>query len=411
MNVLVLNAGSSSVKFGIYRMGRNAATGEREEEALGRGIVESDGEASRLRLLSPEPSETPLEGGFLSSRETAERILQWATEGRWVRDVSIDAAGCRVVHGGARFIEATRVTPAVLEEIRALGRWAPLHNALDAEVIEAVLRGLPDVPAAAVFDTAFHHTLPEVAFTYALDRKLCREYGLRRYGFHGISHRYVSERLSALLSTNAPRGTEPPRNLRTITCHLGNGASVCALKNGVSVDVSMGLTPLEGLAMGTRSGDVDPGLLIYLLQSLGMTPEEADHWLNHESGLKGLSELSSDARVLEEAASRGDGRAEMALEIFAYRACKYIGAYAAALEGLDAVAFAGGIGEHSPSMRRRICRRLEFLGLTLDPEENDWARGEEERRISAAGARTQAWVIPTDEELQIARETFAALAG
>jgi acetate kinase len=405
-NILVLNAGSSSLKFGIYRMEKSAEKGEREEERWDRGSVEMHG--GPPGLFSAEAFAMPQSNGGAPTVERAERLLREPMEGEAPPNLPLHAVGVRVVHGGATFTQATRVTPDVLEEIRSLGRWAPLHNAADADLIEAAQRALPGIPIVAVFDTAFHQTLPEVAFTYALDETLCREHGLRRYGFHGISHRYVSERLSALLQAEETLLSEPFSKGRTVVCHLGNGASVCALKNGVSVDASMGLTPLEGLVMGTRSGDVDPGLLIYLMQSLGRTPSDVNELLNHRSGLRGLSGLSADVRQLEEAAFRGDRKAELALEVFAYRVCKYIGSYAA-LGGLDAVAFAGGIGERSPSMRRRICRRLDFLGLTLDPHANEAADGQEERRISVREAKMPAWVIPTDEELQIARETYVAL--
>jgi len=248
----------------------------------------------------------------------------------------------------------------------------------------------------AVFDTAFHRTLPEEAWRYALPSDLADRLGLRRYGFHGISHRFVSGRLLDCLG-RAPAGT------RLITCHLGSGASVCALLGGASVDTSMGLTPLEGLVMGSRSGDLDPGLLLYLLRTQGMTAQQLDDLLNQDSGLKGLAG-KSDVRDLEQAAGAGDARAGMALEIFAYRVRKYLGAYAAALGGLDAVAFTGGIGERGAGMRARICRGLDFLGVTLDDERNWAATGGAPALISADGGPTPVWVIPTDEERQIARE-------
>jgi acetate kinase len=288
--------------------------------------------------------------------------------------------------------------PEALETLRGLRDLDPLHNPTEVAIIEAGLRLLPGVPTVAVFDTAFHRTLPEIAWRYALPKDLTDRLHLRRYGFHGISYQYVSGRLLTCLQRE-------PEGSRLIVCHLGSGASVCALKDGKSVDTSMGLTPLEGLVMGTRSGDVDPGLLLYLMRTAAMTAETVDDLLNHRSGLLGLSGRSGDVRALEQAAQSGDASAELALELFAYRVCKYIGAYAAALEGVDAVAFTGGIGERSPAMRRRICRRLAFLGLQLDQARNANASGEP-TRISASGAAVQAWVVPTDEERQIARATL-----
>jgi acetate kinase len=257
------------------------------------------------------------------------------------------------------------------------------------------------VPAFAVFDTAFHRTIPDVAATYAIPAEVAEKHGLRRYGFHGTSHRYVSQKLLEEMGRAAP-GT------RLITCHLGNGASVCAIRDGLSIDTSMGMTPLKGLVMGTRSGDIDPGLLMYLMTSERMTVHELDDLLNRHSGLLGLSGKSSDVRELQALAQR-DARAELALSVFAYRVRKYIGAYAAILGGLEAVAFSGGIGEHSAGMRHRICRGLEFLGAELDAPGNAAASGHSCCRISTDASRVRLWVIPTDEELQIGRDVRALL--
>ena len=314
----------------------------------------------------------------------------------------IEAVACRVVHGGERFDGPAVVTDAVLEEIRALGELAPLHNPMDAAVIDAARRALPDSLVAAVFDTAFHRAMPAVASTYALPWELSERRGLRRYGFHGISHRFVSGRLVESLG-------RPAEGSRLITCHLGNGASVCAIKDGRSVDTSMGLTPTEGLVMGTRSGDLDPGLVLHLIRTLGMTADEVDDLLNHRSGLLGISGRSADVRDLERAAAEGDARCDLALDVFAYRVSKYIGAYFVALEGADAIAFTGGIGEHSASMRARICRPLACLGVKLDEARYSAASGQT-ARISADDSPVQAWVIPTDEELQMARETSDLLS-
>lgn len=398
MTILVLNPGSSTLKFGLYREEVNTET------QLANGIMEyRDEKLAALRVqhgnVSPREEAFSADSLLHAMEQATRRLLSQISE----QGQTVDAVGCRVVHGGAQFVEPTRVTGSVLEGIRALAPLAPLHNPLDADVLEMAMRLLPNVPAVAVFDTAFHRTLPEIASTYALPHELSTEYGLRRYGFHGISHRYVSERLLEAMGRDTP-GT------RLIVCHLGNGASVCALREGKSIDTSMGLTPLEGLVMGTRSGDVDPGLLLTLLQTVGKSPAELDDLLNHQSGLRGLSGRSSDVRDLEQAAQQGDARAELALEVFAYRVSKYIGAYAAALEGLDAVAFTGGIGEHSAAMHQRICKRLAFLGLTLADDRNVAADGKSAVRISADHATVQGWVIPTDEERQIARETHALLS-
>ena len=299
----------------------------------------------------------------------------------------IEAVGVRVVHGGSRFVEPVIVDDRVIDEIRELADLAPLHNPLAVDVIQDVRRALPHIPVIAAFDTAFHETIPEVAYTYAVPREL----NVRRYGFHGLSYAYVSKRLRELGASS-----------RQIICHLGNGASVCAIREGRSVDTSMGFTPMEGLVMGTRGGDIDPGVILYLLRT-GATEGTLDEILNKRSGLLAVSQRSGDVRELEQA---GDAAAELALEVFAYRARKYIGAYAAALGGVDALAFTAGIGEHSPSMRSRICRNLEFLGVRLREELNREQRSDE-RRISDGSV--DVWVIPTNEELEISRSVRALL--
>ncbi len=376
MNILTLNAGSSTLKYKLFALSEHDAA-DSAENVLTEGTVEhSEGE------------------GLIAAAEKA-----LGECGAW----KLDAIGHLVVHGGDRFSDPTRMTPKLLAELRGLQDLDPLHNPTETAIIEAGMRLLPAVPSFAVFDTAFHRTLPEIAWRYALPHDLTDRLHLRRYGFHGLSYQYVSEKLLACLGRSAEGSS-------LIVCHLGSGASVCALRDGKSVDTSMGLTPLEGLVMGTRSGDVDPGLLLYLLRSQGMTAETLDDVLNHHSGLLGLSGLSSDVRELEQAAGDGNGSAALALELFAYRVCKYIGAYAAALQGVEAVAFTGGIGEHSPAMRSRICRRLAFLGLHLSDARNKNA-GHEPTRISTDSATLQAWVIPTDEEKQIARAVSRLLTG
>lgn len=375
MNILALNGGSSTLKYRLFQITPATSSMPIQETVLLSGVEEHAGSEGMV--------------------EAAERVI------RKCQPLGIHALGHRVVHGGARFSETTQVTPAVLEGLGTLRELDPLHNPSEVALIEAGLRLLPAVPCAAVFDTAFHRTLPEVAARYALPLELSERLGLRRYGFHGLSHRYVSERLLDCLGRDAV-GT------RLVTCHLGNGASLCAIRDGKSVDTSMGMTPLEGLVMGTRAGDIDPGLLLYLLQSGGMNPAQIDDLLNRQSGLLGVSGRSGDVRELEQAAADGDARAELALALFAYRVRKYLGAYAAALGGLDAVAFTGGIGEHSAPMRERICLGLEFLGVRLDGDRNAAAMGREPACISSGVIPV--WVIPTDEERQIARETYALLS-
>ena len=299
---------------------------------------------------------------------------------------SIDAAGVRVVHGGSKLVSPVRVDDAVIAEINRLAELAPLHNPAAVKAIEETRRKLPDVPVVAVFDTAFHQTMPPVASNYAVPPSL----GVRRYGFHGISYSYVSSRVDAK---------------RHIVCHLGNGASVCAIHDGRSVETSMGFTPMEGLVMGTRAGDLDPGVILYLLRR-GKSEQELDDLLNHRCGLLGVSGRSGDVRELESAARRGDEAAALALEMFAYRVTKYIGAYATVLGGVDAVTFTAGIGEHSAFIRSRVCEPLAFLGVELDEDLNHASRTDE-RRISRGAV--DVWVIPTNEELEIARLTFHEL--
>ena len=394
MNFLVLNAGSSTLKFRLLALNGGGASDA--QRVLVDGLVE--------RWGTPRASLKVSIAGAEAKRESvaAESPADAAAHAiRVCLPHGIDAVGHRVVHGGPRFVDPTRISPEVVQGIRDVSALAPLHNANALQGIEAALKLLPHVPAGAVFDTAFHQTMPEVAKRYAIPLDLADEHALRRYGFHGISHRYVSAQLLRCLGRD-PDGT------RLITCHLGNGASVCAIRDGRSVDTSMGLTPMEGLVMGTRSGDVDPGLLLHLITALQMPAAAVDDLLNHRSGLLGLCG-SADMREVQKAADAGDRRAEMALEVFAYHARKYIGAYAAVLGGIDAIAFTGGIGEHSPSMRARICRGLEFLGIAMDPGANNGLTGNRCDRISGDVASVQLWVVPTDEEGQIARELFDVL--
>jgi acetate kinase len=408
VNILVLNPGSATLKFGLYQMpdSSKASTAPDSATVLASGIVEPIGAPQselKMSVAAQKPTIEPVEATtpVQAVEQIIRRLLAYFGESTQT-PIAIDAVGCRVVHGGGRLVKPTRVTASVLDELRTLKELAPLHIPADIAVLEQIRRSLPEPPLIAVFDTAFHQTLPPVAYTYALPVELSAQYKLRRYGFHGISHAYVSGRLIEYLG----RGAE---GTKLITCHLGSGASLCAVSDGQSIDTSMGLTTLEGLVMGTRSGDVDPGLVLYLIRTAGMSANEVDSLLNHQSGLRGLSGLSADVRELEQAERAGDKNAKLALEVFAYHARKYIGAYAAALEGLDAIAFTGGIGEHSASMRRRICQGLDFLGLRLEDDLNEAADGRVAMRISKDSGSVQIWVIPTDEERQIARSTYEQL--
>ncbi|MEO6062907.1 MAG: acetate kinase [Thermoflexales bacterium] len=405
MNILVLNPGSATLKFGLYQMPdvNNASSTTDSATVLASGSIEPVGQPqSKLTLFAAtqKPVSTTVEAKTPAQavKHIIRQLLAFTGKNAGAA-LTIDAVGCRVVHGGARLVEPTRITPAVLDELRALKDLAPLHNPVDVAILEQAIRLLPDVPVVAVFDTAFHRTLPPVAYTYAIPMELCARYGLRRYGFHGLSHAYVSRQLITVLGRGAG-GT------KIITCHLGNGASICAVRDGQSVDISSGFTPLEGLVMGTRSGDIDPGLILYLIRATGMTASKVNNMLNRESGLRGLSGLSADVRDLEKAALEGNAHAELALQVFAYRTRKYIGAFAAALGGLEAIAFTGGIGEHSASMRNRICQGLEFLGVRLEQARNKKANDRAAMEISAESSPVQTWMIPTDEEQEIAWSTY-----
>jgi acetate kinase len=324
-----------------------------------------------------------------------------------VREHAIEAVGHRVVHGADRFSDPVVIDGEVIAAIEACIPLAPLHNPANLAGIRAAMEALSDVPQVAVFDTAFHHTLPRRARLYALDAKVAADFRIRRYGFHGTSHDFVSKAVAKHLKT-------PVGQLRLITCHLGNGASVCAVENGHSVETSMGMTPLEGLVMGTRSGDMDPGVVLMLLRSGDMSIDDVDELLNKRSGLKGLSGHSNDLRDLEERAADGDDPSRLAIAVFAHRVRKYIGAYAATMGGVDAVVLTGGIGENAVAMRRRILQRFEYLGLCLDEERNSDARVSADNRvadISADHSRVKALVAATDEELEIATQTADVVGG
>jgi acetate kinase len=377
MKVLALNPGSGSLSYKLLALSR------------------ADG-ATR--------GETILHGGYVDHVH-GEAIVQAAERAvAECLELGVDAIGYRVVHGGCRFDGPALITPEVLEAIRALAQLAPLHSPTELALIEATSTQARNVPGVAVFDTAFHRTLPEVAWRYALPADIVGEgvAELRRYGFHGIAYRYVTGRLLECMRRDA-EGT------RLVLCHLSGGASICAVRDGRSIDTSMGLTPVEGLVMSTRSGDLDPGLVVNLIRHRGMTEDAVNDLIFCKSGLLGLSGLSGDIRDLEPAAAAGDGRAALALEIQAYRIRKYIGAYAVALGGVDAVALSGALAENSAAFRGRVLGGLEFLGIHLDAARNRVAGPDAPRLISANGSAVPVWVVPADEERQIAREVAALL--
>lgn len=395
MIVLALNSGSSSVKFQVVDV--RPASGEARR--LAKGLIERIGGPAAI-TVEADGRPAHREEATLADHQAA---VRWVVD--WVRATAtpIEAVGHRVVHGGERYTRPIVIDAKVDEAIEALEALAPLHNGPNLTGVHACRAVLgPAIPMVAVFDTAFHATLPEHAHRYALPDELARRHGIRRFGFHGISYQFVVARYGEL------RGVAPSE-ITLIALHLGNGASVTAIRAGRSVDTSMGFTPLEGLVMGTRSGDLDPALVGHLARVENVPVDEVERWLNERSGLAGLSGGTRDMRDLIERRAR-DPRARLAVEVFCYRARKYVGAYLAALGGARAVVFSGGIGENSPEVRAGICEDMGWCGLALDPRLNAEMRGRE-GRISAAGAALEAWVIPTDEELVIARETAASVSA
>lgn len=403
MKILVLNCGSSSVKYQVIEMDG--------EQVICKGIVERIG--TQDAILRCRPSGRPETREVRPISDHAEAIdgliasLLDPEVGVLTDKSEIAAVGHRTVHGGEAFSGSVKIEAAVIDSIRACAAFAPLHNPHNLQGIEACLRLLPGVPQVAVFDTAFHQTMPASSFLYALPYSLYERLGVRRYGFHGTSHLYVAGRAAEALG-------RPIEELKIITCHLGNGASVTAVRGGKSVDTSMGFTPLEGLVMGTRCGDIDPALVLYLMEAEGLSPDEMDELLNKESGMLGLTGLSHDMREIEERARAGDERCRLALEIYCLRIKKYIGAYAAVMGGVDAVVFTGGVGENSDVVRRQVCSDMEYLGIVYDEGANmqhvPWNEaGPTSPHISTGS--TKVLVIPTNEELVIARDTKAVLFG
>ena len=399
MQVLVINCGSSSLKFDLVDTTADRARGHESRGAS--GVVERLGDHAALRCAVG--TEVHEETGMIADHaEASRRILAWLTTVGLLGSGGVEAVGHRVVHGGDRFVAPVRLDDDVIAALEGLSDLAPLHNAPALSAIRATRTTLgPSVPMVATFDTAFHHTLPAWASHYAIPQHLASTYRIRRYGFHGIAHRYMSERYAALTSTS-------PNRLRLITLQLGSGCSAAAIEAGRSVDTSMGLTPLEGLMMGTRSGDVDPALPGFLSRQEDVEPAEVERWLNTHSGLLGVSGRSSDMRDLLAAATQGDAPAALAVEMFCYRVRKCIGAYLTVLNGASAIIFGGGIGENTPAVRQRICADMEWCGLTLDAARNAATVGSE-ARISTDEASIQAYVIPVDEAIIIAGDTAQCL--
>jgi acetate kinase len=408
VRILVLNAGSSSLKFQLIDTDGAAIAASRDRR-LARGQVERIGGQAIVTLAASDAAPTKTTAPIRDHAAAVEHVITWLAgpdSGVAIESVAeIEAVGHRVVHGGERFTHSTRIDDEVRRELEELIELAPLHNPHNLRGIAAARSALgAGIPQVAVFDTAFHHSLPDTAYLYAIPYQLYRRHRVRRYGFHGTSHRYVAYRYRQLTG----RARE---NTKIITLHLGNGASACAIDGGKSVDTSMGFTPLEGLVMGTRSGDIDPAILDFVSAKEGLSLHELDSMLNKQSGLLGLSGLTADMReLLAEEAEHGDRRARLAVDLFCYRVKKYLGSYLAAMNGADAIVFAGGIGENSPDVRARICAEMDWLGISLDPAKNA-ALLATEGRIDAEGSRVELWVIPTDEELLIARDTWRVVTG
>ncbi len=397
MKILVLNCGSSSVKYKLIDSD--------SKEVLAEGGVEKIGLAdSFLKFKLKDGSKETLTVSMPDHKEAIKQVMNVLTDpdkGVIRSFDEIGAVGHRVVHGMEYFNKSVIITPEVIEKVKECYPVAPLHNPANVTGIEAVSEIMPDTPQVAVFDTAFHQTMPAKAYMYALPYDDYKNYGIRRYGFHGTSHRYVSRRACEFLGL-------PYEKQRIITCHIGNGGSITAIKDGKSVDTSMGLTPTEGLMMGTRVGDIDPGALVYLMQRRGIGADELQKIINKESGVLGVSGISNDMRDIEAGIAAGNEKAKLAMDMYEYRILKYIGAYAAVLGGVDIIVFTGGVGENQIGTREAICRNLAFMGITFNEEANK-VRGEE-IEISGKDSSTHVVVIPTDEEMMIAEDT-AQLVG
>ncbi|MFC5403762.1 acetate kinase [Cohnella soli] len=399
MNILVINAGSSSVKYQLYDM--------KTEFVLAKGRVERIGMDSSILTHEVDHQPEVREVSEILDHTTAiKKVLDMLTHRKFgvLRNIAdIQAVGHRVVHGGETFSRSVLVDAQVKLEIRKLFDLAPLHNPAHMMGIAAVEANLPEVPQAVVFDTAFHQSMPASSFLYAIPTVLYRKHQIRRYGFHGTSHDYVSKKSAEFLG-------RPIETLKLITCHIGNGASCAAILHGKSFDTSMGMTPLEGLMMGTRSGDLDPAIVPFTINKEDLTLNEVNSMLNKHSGLLAISGVSSDMREVVDAMNEGNANAKLAFEMYAYRIRKYIGAYAAAMDGVDAIVFTAGVGENSAALRTEVCKSLSFLGVHLDETRNA-GRSPEPRRITTEQSRVDVLVVPTNEELLIARDTYELVKG
>ena len=399
MKILVLNCGSSSIKYQLFNI--------ETKEVLAKGGIEKIGlEDSFLKFNLPNGEKETIYTPIPEHTAGVRLIIDTLTSEKYgvVKSIAeIDAVGHRTVHGGEKFSASTLLTDEVLRDFVACNDLAPLHNPANMKGIEAVKAIAPDMPQVGVFDTAFHQTMPDYAYMYAIPYELYEKYGIRRYGFHGTSHRYVTKRVLEITGM-------PAEGSRIITCHVGNGGSISAVKDGKSVDTSMGLTPLEGLMMGTRSGDIDAGAIPFIMDKLGLDTHGLSDLLNKKSGVAAISGISMDMREVDAAAKEGNKRAILANTMYAYRIKKYIGAYAAAMGGVDVIAFAGGVGENQGSIREAALEGLEFIGVELDKEVNAKMRGEE-CILSTPESKVKVLLIPTDEELMIASDTYEIVKG
>ena len=397
MKILVLNCGSSSIKYALYDMDSKTVmtSGGAERVGLDGAFVKvklANGEKKQVMHDIPEHTEGVK---FIFSLLTDPEIGV-------IKDLKeIDAVGHRMVHGGEKFNKSVLLTEEVLKVFEECTDLAPLHNPANLKGVRAVQELMPGLPQVGVFDTAFHQTMPKEAYMYAVPYELYEKYGVRRYGFHGTSHRYVSQRVCEFLGVK-------PEGKKIITCHIGNGASIAAVKDGKCIDTSMGLTPLEGLMMGTRSGDIDGGAITFIQKKLGLDADGMSNLLNKKSGMLGITGISSDMREIDAACEEGNERAKLAIEMYNYRIRKYIGAYAAAMDGCDIIVFTAGVGENQASMREKVCEGLSFMGVKIDAEKNSGIHGEE-AVISTPDSKVTVVVIPTDEELMIATDTMALL--
>ncbi len=387
--ILAINAGSSSLKFQLMEMPA--------EKVLAKGLIERIGISDSVFSMEYGEEKSELTEDIENHERAVKLLLNKLTSSGVINSLDeIDGVGHRVVHGGERFNDSVLITDEVIQEIEEVSELAPLHNPANLTGIQAFREVLPNVPAVAVFDTAFHQTMPEQSFLYSLPYEYYEKYGIRKYGFHGTSHKYVSERASELMGV-------PLDQLRLLSCHLGNGASIAAIEKGKSIDTSMGFTPLAGVTMGTRSGNIDPALIPYIMDKTGQSAQEVMNTLNKKSGMLALSGFSSDLRDIEEKANSGDERAELALQVFAERIHKYIGSYAARMHGIDAIVFTAGVGENSITIRERVLKGLEFMGVYWDPTLNN-VRGKE-AFVNYPHSPVKVIVIPTDEEVMIVRDT------